>query len=43
MDSTPLLPLPTCGANNAVVQTGATASQPGLLPVARSWIAKFRI
>ena len=24
-----------CGAKNAVVQTGVTASQPGLLPVTR--------
>jgi Zn finger protein HypA/HybF involved in hydrogenase expression len=35
MEGTPYCRCPTCGANNAVVQTGATASQPGLLPVTR--------
>ena len=34
-DGTPYCHCPNCGAKNAVVQTGATASQPGLLPVTR--------
>jgi len=34
-DGTPYCRCPNCSAKNAVVQTGATASQPGLLPVTR--------
>ena len=34
-DGTPYCRCPDCGAKNAVVQTGATPSQPGLLPVTR--------
>lgn len=34
-DGTPYCLCPSCGAKNAVVQTGATPSQPGLLPVTR--------
>ena len=34
-DGTPYCRCPNCGAKNAVVETGATPSQPGLLPVTR--------
>ena len=34
-DGTPYCHCPNCAAKNAVVQTGVTASQPGLLPVTR--------
>jgi transcription elongation factor Elf1 len=34
-DGTPYCHCPNCGAKNAVVHTGATPSQPGLLPVTR--------
>jgi hypothetical protein len=34
-DGTPFCRCPNCGARNAVVQTGATPSQPGILPVTR--------
>jgi hypothetical protein len=34
-DGTPFCRCATCGARNAVVQTGAPASQPGLVPVTR--------
>jgi transposase-like protein len=34
-DGTPFCSCPECGARNAVVETGATPSQPGLLPVTR--------
>jgi Zn finger protein HypA/HybF involved in hydrogenase expression len=34
-DGIPFCCCPNCSARNAVVQTGATPSQPGLLPVTR--------
>ena len=34
-DGTPFCRCAQCGARNAVVQTGATPSQPGILPVTR--------
>ena len=34
-DGTPYCRCANCGAKNAVVQTGAEPSQPGLLPVTR--------
>ncbi|MGH8733555.1 MAG: hypothetical protein ACREVB_07720 [Burkholderiales bacterium] len=34
-DGTPYCRCPNCSAKNAVVQTGLTPSQPGLLPVTR--------
>jgi hypothetical protein len=34
-DGTPYCHCANCGAKNAVVQTGLTPSQPGLLPVTR--------
>jgi hypothetical protein len=34
-DGAPFCRCSICGAKNAVVQTGATPSQPGLLPVTR--------
>jgi len=34
-DGTPYCRCGECGAKNAVVQTGATPSQPGILPVTR--------
>jgi hypothetical protein len=34
-DGTPYCRCRNCGAKNAVVQTGAAASEPGLLPVTR--------
>jgi hypothetical protein len=34
-DGTPFCRCPECGAKNAVVETGVTPSQPGLLPVTR--------
>ncbi|HWM43984.1 MAG TPA: hypothetical protein VNP36_16220 [Burkholderiales bacterium] len=34
-DGTPFCRCPNCGAKNAVVEIGVTASQPGLLPVTR--------
>jgi DNA-directed RNA polymerase subunit RPC12/RpoP len=34
-DGTPYSRCPNCGARNAVVQTGAGASEPGLVPVTR--------
>jgi len=35
MDGTPYCRCDGCGSRNAVVVTGATPSQPGLLPVTR--------
>ena len=34
-DGTPFCRCVQCGARNAVVQTGVTPSQPGILPVTR--------
>jgi DNA-directed RNA polymerase subunit RPC12/RpoP len=34
-DGTPYCRCPNCGAKNAVVQTGLTPSQPGILPVTK--------
>jgi DNA-directed RNA polymerase subunit RPC12/RpoP len=34
-DGTPYCRCPECGAKNAVVETGASPSQPGILPVTR--------
>lgn len=34
-DGVPFCRCPNCGAKNALVETGATASQPGLVPVTR--------
>jgi hypothetical protein len=34
-DGTPYCRCENCGAKNAVVQTGVTPSQPGILPVTR--------
>ena len=41
-DGTPFCRRPNCGAKNAVVETGVTASQPGLLP-APGYSTKFRV
>ena len=34
-DGVPFCRCPNCSAKNALVETGATASQPGLVPVTR--------
>jgi DNA-directed RNA polymerase subunit RPC12/RpoP len=34
-DGTPYCRCPECGAKNAVVETGASPSQPGIIPVTR--------
>lgn len=34
-DGTPFCRCPNCGSKNAVVQTGLTPSQPGILPVTK--------
>jgi hypothetical protein len=35
LDGTPYCPCPNCGAKNAIVQTGLSPSQPGIVPVTR--------